>query len=81
MGRVLTVVCRLNNEGFIEMMKQVQIALLAVDESHCISQVRPRCALPFIRAYGALSGGRAFGLSISRLPVSPKSWTYNVSSV
>ena len=30
---------RLNNEGFIEMMKRVKISLLAVDESHCISQV------------------------------------------
>ncbi|KAJ7585220.1 ATP-dependent DNA helicase [Mycena floridula] len=29
---------RLNNEGFIEMMRQVKISLLAVDESHCISQ-------------------------------------------
>ncbi|KAI0756886.1 ATP-dependent DNA helicase [Daedaleopsis nitida] len=29
---------RLNNEGFIAMMKQVPISLLAVDESHCISQ-------------------------------------------
>jgi superfamily II DNA helicase RecQ len=31
---------RLNNEGFVQMMSQVKIALLAVDESHCISQVR-----------------------------------------
>jgi superfamily II DNA helicase RecQ len=30
---------RLNNEGFIEMMRRVKISLLAVDESHCISQV------------------------------------------
>ena len=30
---------RLNNEGFIAMMKRVKISLLAVDESHCISQV------------------------------------------
>ncbi|KAJ7225586.1 ATP-dependent DNA helicase [Mycena pura] len=29
---------RLNNEGFVQMMGQVKIALLAVDESHCISQ-------------------------------------------
>ncbi|KAJ7932472.1 P-loop containing nucleoside triphosphate hydrolase protein [Mycena leptocephala] len=29
---------RLNNEGFVQMMSQVKIALLAVDESHCISQ-------------------------------------------
>ncbi|KAI0669791.1 ATP-dependent DNA helicase [Trametes maxima] len=29
---------RLNNEGFISMMKRVKISLLAVDESHCISQ-------------------------------------------
>ncbi|KIM75419.1 hypothetical protein PILCRDRAFT_98975 [Piloderma croceum F 1598] len=29
---------RLNNEGFIEMMRRVKISLLAVDESHCISQ-------------------------------------------
>ncbi|CDO75469.1 hypothetical protein BN946_scf184935.g5 [Trametes cinnabarina] len=29
---------RLNNEGFIAMMRQVKISLLAVDESHCISQ-------------------------------------------
>ena len=33
---------RLNNEGFIAMMKRVKISLLAVDESHCISQVRLR---------------------------------------
>ena len=33
---------RLNNEGFIAMMKRVKISLLAVDESHCISQVRRR---------------------------------------
>lgn len=30
---------RLNNEGFVEMMRRVKISLLAVDESHCISQV------------------------------------------
>jgi superfamily II DNA helicase RecQ len=30
---------RLNNESFIEMMRRVKISLLAVDESHCISQV------------------------------------------
>ncbi|KAI0639508.1 ATP-dependent DNA helicase [Trametes polyzona] len=29
---------RLNNEGFIQMMRRVKISLLAVDESHCISQ-------------------------------------------
>ncbi|KII93915.1 hypothetical protein PLICRDRAFT_88210 [Plicaturopsis crispa FD-325 SS-3] len=29
---------RLNNEGFINMMSRVKISLLAVDESHCISQ-------------------------------------------
>ncbi|KAI0655184.1 ATP-dependent DNA helicase [Cubamyces menziesii] len=29
---------RLNNEGFIAMMRRVKISLLAVDESHCISQ-------------------------------------------
>ncbi|KAG7450790.1 ATP-dependent DNA helicase [Guyanagaster necrorhizus] len=29
---------RLNNEGFLEMMKHVKISLLAVDESHCVSQ-------------------------------------------
>ncbi|KAJ7706258.1 ATP-dependent DNA helicase [Mycena rosella] len=29
---------RLNNEGFVQMMSQVKIALLAIDEAHCISQ-------------------------------------------
>ncbi|KIJ45517.1 hypothetical protein M422DRAFT_227131 [Sphaerobolus stellatus SS14] len=29
---------RLNNESFLHMMRRVQISLLAVDESHCISQ-------------------------------------------
>lgn len=29
---------RLNNESFVNMMRQVKISLLAVDESHCISQ-------------------------------------------
>ncbi|KAJ7900267.1 ATP-dependent DNA helicase [Mycena olivaceomarginata] len=29
---------RLNNESFVQMMSQVKIALLAVDEAHCISQ-------------------------------------------
>ncbi|TBU63841.1 ATP-dependent DNA helicase [Dichomitus squalens] len=29
---------RLNNEGFMAMMRRVRISLLAVDESHCISQ-------------------------------------------
>ncbi|KAH9858087.1 ATP-dependent DNA helicase [Lenzites betulinus] len=29
---------RLNNESFMAMMKRVKISLLAVDESHCISQ-------------------------------------------
>ncbi|KDQ63470.1 hypothetical protein JAAARDRAFT_119479 [Jaapia argillacea MUCL 33604] len=29
---------RLNNESFVAMMKQVKVSLLAVDESHCISQ-------------------------------------------
>ncbi|KAK0465659.1 ATP-dependent DNA helicase [Armillaria novae-zelandiae] len=29
---------RLNNEGVLEMMKHVKISLLAVDESHCVSQ-------------------------------------------
>ncbi|KAL1681528.1 P-loop containing nucleoside triphosphate hydrolase protein [Schizophyllum commune] len=29
---------RLNNEGFMNMMADVKIALLAVDEAHCISQ-------------------------------------------
>ncbi|KAG2154770.1 ATP-dependent DNA helicase [Suillus clintonianus] len=29
---------RLNNEGFITMMSHVKISLLAIDESHCISQ-------------------------------------------
>ncbi|KAG1908163.1 P-loop containing nucleoside triphosphate hydrolase protein, partial [Suillus fuscotomentosus] len=29
---------RLNNEGFITMMSRVKISLLAIDESHCISQ-------------------------------------------
>ncbi|ESK95848.1 atp-dependent dna helicase [Moniliophthora roreri MCA 2997] len=28
---------RLNNEGFIDMMRRVRICLLAIDESHCIS--------------------------------------------
>jgi superfamily II DNA helicase RecQ len=32
-------ISRLNNEGFLEMMKHVRISLLAVDEAHCISQV------------------------------------------
>jgi superfamily II DNA helicase RecQ len=32
---------RLNNESFITMMSRVKISLLAVDESHCISQVCP----------------------------------------
>lgn len=30
---------RLNNESFMELMRRVKISLLAVDESHCISQV------------------------------------------
>ncbi|KAF8846312.1 ATP-dependent DNA helicase [Paxillus ammoniavirescens] len=29
---------RLNNEGFMSMMSHIKISLLAVDESHCISQ-------------------------------------------
>ncbi|KAH7913025.1 ATP-dependent DNA helicase [Hygrophoropsis aurantiaca] len=29
---------RLNNEGFVSMMSRIKISLLAVDESHCISQ-------------------------------------------
>ena len=29
---------RLNNEGFIQMMSGIEIELLAVDESHCISE-------------------------------------------
>ncbi|QRW00362.1 DEAD/DEAH box helicase [Ceratobasidium sp. AG-Ba] len=29
---------KLNNEGFVQLMTQVEINLLAVDESHCISQ-------------------------------------------
>ncbi|KAG1757650.1 ATP-dependent DNA helicase, partial [Suillus lakei] len=29
---------RLNNEGFVTMMSRVKISLLAIDESHCISQ-------------------------------------------
>ncbi|KAG9127162.1 hypothetical protein FRC07_000371 [Ceratobasidium sp. 392] len=29
---------KLNNEGFVQLMSQVEINLLAVDESHCISQ-------------------------------------------
>ncbi|KAJ7125655.1 P-loop containing nucleoside triphosphate hydrolase protein [Mycena crocata] len=29
---------RLNNEGFVQMMSQVKVKLLAVDEAHCISQ-------------------------------------------
>ncbi|KAF8309724.1 ATP-dependent DNA helicase [Clavulina sp. PMI_390] len=29
---------RLNNESFMEMMRYVKISLLAIDESHCISQ-------------------------------------------
>ncbi|KAF8587332.1 ATP-dependent DNA helicase [Ramaria rubella] len=29
---------RLNNEGFLHMMRRIKISLLAVDESHCISQ-------------------------------------------
>ncbi|KAG1825860.1 ATP-dependent DNA helicase [Suillus subaureus] len=29
---------RLNNEGFVTMMSHVKISLLAIDESHCISQ-------------------------------------------
>ncbi|KAI0348544.1 ATP-dependent DNA helicase [Trametopsis cervina] len=29
---------RLNNESFVAMMRQVKISLLAIDESHCISQ-------------------------------------------
>jgi superfamily II DNA helicase RecQ len=35
----LTISSRLNNEGFIAMMSHVKISLLAIDESHCISQV------------------------------------------
>lgn len=31
---------RLNNESFVNMMSRVKISLLAVDEAHCISQVR-----------------------------------------
>lgn len=38
--RCLILVChRLNNEGFMDMMRRVKISLLAVDESHCISEV------------------------------------------
>ncbi|KAH8831382.1 ATP-dependent DNA helicase [Flagelloscypha sp. PMI_526] len=29
---------RLNNEGFMELIRQVKVSLLAIDESHCISQ-------------------------------------------
>ena len=43
---------RLNNEGFVESIKDVPggIRLLAVDEAHCVSEVRPfrrhqRCAM------------------------------------
>lgn len=36
---ILTASSRLNNEGFIAMMSHVKISLLAIDESHCISQV------------------------------------------
>ncbi|TFK57019.1 ATP-dependent DNA helicase [Heliocybe sulcata] len=32
---------RLNNESFMDMIKRVKISLLAVDESHCISQWGP----------------------------------------
>jgi len=34
-----TIIYRLNNEGFLELMRHVRISLLAVDEAHCISQV------------------------------------------
>jgi superfamily II DNA helicase RecQ len=43
---------RLNNEGFIHMMSQVKVSLLAVDEAHCISQVRRnRVTFPLLTAF------------------------------
>jgi len=30
---------RLNNEGFIDMIKDTRVSMLAVDESHCVSEV------------------------------------------
>ena len=47
---------RLNNEGFIALMKRVKISLLAVDESHCISQVRVPSPLPSSVLFASTDG-------------------------
>jgi len=65
---------RLNNEGFINMMSRVKISLLAVDEAHCISQVRHWDILDNPTWTGAISfsGGLVSVQSISKLLVSRK---------
>ena len=47
---------RLNNEGFMALMKRVKISLLAVDESHCISQVRIQFPFPSLVLFPSAEG-------------------------
>lgn len=71
---------RLNNEGFVTMMSRVKISLLAVDESHCISQVCPHIAWScgYLQCFD--SGELPSGRSILRLLVLRRNRTLNVSS-
>lgn len=59
---------RLNNEGFMAMMKRVRLSLLAVDESHCISQVRIYTVYLYVApvTMALHSGGRASVRNTSR---------------
>jgi hypothetical protein len=67
---------RLNNESFIALMRRVNVSLLAVDESHCISQVPFFCAAHRIDLPVAnLSGVPLFVRSILRLLVLRKNMT------
>ena len=63
------------------MMRRVRISLLAVDESHCISQVcRVESSFVSCRAGARIfilqrSGARVSARSILRFPASLKKWT------
>lgn len=66
---------RLNNEGFVESIKYVRggVRLIAVDEAHCISEVRRLSPLPVsedkITHVCLTSGDTLSGLTISKVYV------------
>ena len=61
---MLVVMCGTVAQNFVNMMHRVKISLLAVDESHCISQVRIMMFASNYAECGPFSGAQASVQSI-----------------